>query len=278
MRGFVGDTDVFGKHNELADFDDKDLKGIWAAVMKRVMAIPEYRQRFADSFPGIAPEDMEFSLVAKAIAAFVTHDFAAVNDPWDNFLRGDDDAMTDSAKRGALVYMSDGRCVQCHGTNLLTDQELYDLAVPHVGPGPDFNDADPVDLGLERLTGNPEDRYAFRTPPLRNIALTGPYMHDGAFVSLEDAVRHHFDCAESARHYNYEQLNPELWPTVRCDEALIEDMEKNPPDELETPIVLTDAQFTDLMAFLNALTDPASKDMTRLRPSSVPSGMDMSDQ
>jgi cytochrome c peroxidase len=278
MRGDKGDLDVYGNHNELADFDDEDYHGIWNALMKRVMAIPGYRTLFAAAFPGTPLEDMDFSYASRALGSFIIHDFASTGDPWDRFLAGEDDAMSDSAKRGAMVYMGEGRCIECHGGNLLTDQEHYNLILPELGPGPDFDPDDNTDKGVERITGKSDDRWTFRVPPLRNIELTGPYMHNGCFQSLEDAIRHHLDPYKYAMAYDPYSLEADLQASYNLSQAMIEQKMKTIPDELETPTYLTDEQFDDLMAFMYALTDPAARDMSRIRPSVVPSGIPLTDE
>ena len=87
-------------------------------------------------------------------------------------------------------------CSECHSGYLLTDQVAHNIGVPSLGPGKTVSTN--IDFGFMLESGEEGDRYSFRTPPLHNVALTGPWMHNGAYASLEDAVRHHLD-AQKAR-------------------------------------------------------------------------------
>jgi cytochrome c peroxidase len=127
------------------------------------------------------------------------------------------------------------------------------------------------DFGRERVTGDPNDRYKFRTPPLRNVAATSPWMHDGAFTNLEDIVRRHNDLVGSAMNYDVAQLEPLLQDTVRTDETptILATLDPDLSD-----LTLSDDETDDLVAFLHALTDPAIFDLPATDiPDSVPSGL-----
>ena len=126
--------------------------------------------------------------------------------PIDRFGRGDHAAMTASQKRGALLFFGRAGCVECHAVagesnEMFSDFQTHVLGVPQVAPmlsnmvfdGPGADE----DFGLEQVTGNPADRYKFRTSPLRNVALQPTFGHNGAFVSLAAAIRHHLDVRAS---------------------------------------------------------------------------------
>ena len=128
------------------------------------------------------------------------------------------------------------------------------------------------------LNQNQRFRFAFRTPPLRNVTLTAPYMHNGAFSTLEDAVRHHLEPEESLRTYDPTQhLPPELQDTVQDDAAVLNELISTiaPVTPAET---LTDAEYTDLLDFLTALTDPAAENIADAPPDRVPSGLSITIQ
>lgn len=275
MRGAVGDVDVSGEPNELAVIADDDLPAIWQGLMNRLLAIPEYVDLFAAAFPDVPRGALGFQHAANAIAAFEADFWSFTDSPWDRYLRGDRQALTQAAKRGALLFLGDAGCVGCHSGSLLTDQECHGLAVPQVGPGKGAEA--PLDFGRGRETGRAEDDYTFRTPPLRNVALTGPWMHDGAYVTLEAAVRHHLDPARSLEEYDSTQLAEELRDTFQADAATIDAMLANLDPAVATPIELTDAEVSDLLAFLESLTDPAATDLGGDVPDSVPSGLPVAD-
>ena len=104
MRGFVGDTDIFGNRNEIADVPDDDLPGIWQALMNRVTAIPAYVQMFQDVYPDTPTGQLGFQHAADAIATFEAEAFQSLDSAWDRYVAGDNQALTQSAKRGAHLF------------------------------------------------------------------------------------------------------------------------------------------------------------------------------
>lgn len=272
MRGFPGDHDVYGQPNELAPLAEDDFTAIWDGLMQRLLAIPEYQERFHTVYPDVPADELGFQHAANAIAAFTIAEFTLLNSPWDRYVAGDTTALSESARRGALLFYSDAGCINCHTGNLLTDQEHHNIAVPQVGPGKGTEA--PGDFGRARETGIQGERFAFRTPPLRNVALTSPYMHDGAFKTLEASVRHYIVPDESLRTYNVaEHLPPELHATFQNDPVLLDEMLLLMDPLTLPPADLTDQDVADLVAFLEALTDPAATQLEHVIPASVPSGL-----
>jgi cytochrome c peroxidase len=275
MRGKPGDVDVAGAPNEIAIFDPSDFTGIWHALLQRLLAIPAYVTLFNAAFPGVSTEDLGFQHAANAIAAFEIDAWTFVRSPWDRYVAGDDSALSDDAKQGAILFYGAAGCANCHSGNLLTDQEVHDIGVPQIGAGKGAEA--PQDFGYGRVTGEAADRYCFRTPPLRNVTLTGPWMHDGAFVTLRAAVRHVLDPATSLRHYDPSQLTPEMQDTFQGDDATINATLQNLDPDVATPVNLTDADIDHLLSFLEGLTDPAAADLSDNIPLSVPSGLPVYD-
>ena len=157
----------------------------------------------------------------------------------------------------------------------MSDFKHYAIAIPQVGPGKNAADED---LGLALETGDAADNYKFRTPRLRNVALTGPWMHDGCFTSLEAAVRHHLDCTSSLLGYDAAQLPSLFQGTVDIDldrnQARLDAL----PNDLRGAIGLTESEFDDLMAFMHALTDTESINLVAKDvPVGVPSGLPVND-
>ena len=259
-------------------------------------ASPAYRELFGEVFPEVAAgAPIDFYMFGKAIAEF---EFTLVfaNAPIDQFARGQLDAMTSSEKRGALLFFGKAKCVQCHAVagrsavgdsnEMFSDCQEHVIGVPQVAPvfgagkgnvifdGPGQNE----DFGLEQITGNPDDRYKFRTAPLRNLAVAPAFFHNGAFTRIEDAIRHHLNVHRSARTYNPvaaglpEDLTLRLGP--------IEPVLKRLDPLLRTPISLTPAEFNDLVSFVrDGLLDQRVKpeNLCKLVPSSVPSGLPVLD-
>ncbi len=277
MRGDPQDFDVYGMSNEVGSTGEYDLEAVWRALMGRLTAIPEYVELFAAAYPDVPTEALGFQHAANALAAFQVDAFTLLNSPWDRYLAGDDAALTDEAKQGALLFYGQAGCAQCHSGNLLTDQQFHNIVVPQFGPGKGRKNAY-IDLGHARETGNPEDRFAFRTPPLRNVTRTGPWMHNGAYASLEQAVRHHLSAVEWCEQYDYEQLPADIRSDLLVKpDAMSEMIERIDPLAAEAP-ALTDAEIAQIMAFLEALTDPAAADLSHVIPETVPSGLPVSDE
>ena len=197
-------VEVAGFHFPGDNFDIRD------EVLRRINAVPDYRARFARSFRSVRNgSPVTFDMFGLAIAEF---EFTLVraDAPVDRFARGLENALTDEQKRGALLFFGKARCVRCHQVSGLSNEMFSDfaphvIAVPQIAPlignvafdGPDANE----DFGLEQVTGNPDNRYKFRTSPLRNVGLQPTFFHNGAFTILEDAVRHHLDVFTSTRDY-----------------------------------------------------------------------------
>ncbi|MBD3672541.1 MAG: cytochrome-c peroxidase [Planctomycetaceae bacterium] len=268
MRGSL--TDVLSG-NELAAIPDQNLPAMWEALMIRLLSTDGYPQLFSEAYPNIPEKDLGFEHAATAIAAFEAEAFGYDDSPFDNYLRGDNEALDDTQKRGAILFYGKANCASCHAGTLLTDQKHYNLGIPQLGPGKD--PATGLDFGRFGITGDPNDLFRFRTPPLRNVTATGPWMHNGAYSDLRDAVKHHLDAVKYLHIYQpQKQLDqPELWETVVDDEEtndlLTEDLDLSPSR-------LNGRELKDLMAFLESLTAPHLHNRLFLTiPSSVPSGL-----
>jgi cytochrome c peroxidase len=144
-------------------------------MVRKLNAIPGYRSQFQAIFGTDVTEDG----VAKAIAAF-ERTVVTGPSPYDRYLAGETTALSPAARRGLDVFMNKGRCVLCHAGPMLSDQSFHNLGVGMDRPNPD--------VGREAVTKNRRDRGRFKTPPLRNVALTWPYLHDGSARSLEDVL------------------------------------------------------------------------------------------
>ena len=275
MRGKAGDTDVFGQPNEVALLADSNFTGIWAALRQRLLSIPAYVALFSDAYPDVPTEQLGFQHAANALAAFESDAWTLLDSPWDRYVAGDDSALSQTAKRGALLFFGTAGCAGCHTGNLLTDQQAHDIAVPQVGPGKGTEA--PLDFGRGRETGNVVDRYKFRTPPLRNVAITGPWMHDGAYTTLEGAVRHVLGPATALRHYDVTQLAPDMQSTFQGSADTLAAILANLDPLVATPQRLSDDQVNEILTFLEALTDPAAAALGRDVPDSVPSGLPVRD-
>ncbi|AKT38600.1 cytochrome-c peroxidase [Chondromyces crocatus] len=273
MRGFPGEPDVFGNPNEMADLTNDDFAQIWPLVVARAMGVEKYRAELLALFPGTAEADISIVHLGEALGAFMIDAFTMLDTPFDRYLAGNTDALSDAAKRGALLFYGRASCSSCHSGALQTDFGFHNVAAPQVGTGK--GDEAPFDHGLGRVTGVQSDRFKFRTPSLRNIELEGPWMHNGAYASLEDTVRHHLDPVAALSAYDDRQVEPELQGTYQQNsEELLSTLA---PELAVKGDPLKDEEVADLMAFLSALTDPRSLNLMHLIPDSVPSGLPVAD-
>jgi cytochrome c peroxidase len=267
------DVDVFGQINELAPIpnDAEYNPEIWAGIIDRLLAIPAYQDLFAAAYPDIPLDELGFQHAANALAAFQVDAFSLINSPWDRYLAGETNALSGPAKEGALLFYGPAGCAACHSGSLFTDQQFYNLGVPQYGPGTDA--FAPLDYGRYQATGDEADQFKFRTPTLRNVALTAPYFHNGAYADLEEVIRHHLDPVGSLRTYDGRQLPPALQKTLQDSEVTIELILVTLSPELAVEQELTGREINQLIAFLESLTDPAAKDLQHLVPDAVPSGL-----
>ena len=272
MLGQPGDVDQLGRPNELAALPDDQPDEMRRAIMLRLLAIPEYVAMFNAAFPGVSQNALGFEHAARAIAAFETHAFRRTNTPFDRYLARNDAALSAAAKRGARIFFGEGQCASCHGGPLLGGGDFANVGAPQVGPG--VGEGAPLDRGRGELF--PEIsvyQFAFRAPPLRNVELTAPYTHSGAYPTLEAVVRHYSNVQKAVRSYDVAQLSPALRSAYHGDEATINALLESLDFRVRRPLEFTPDEERDLVAFLKSLTDPAARDLSSLVPQSVPSGL-----
>jgi cytochrome c peroxidase len=261
MRAALGE-------NELANVPDDDLTGIWAALMRRLGGIPKYREMFEAAYVGTNFDDMNFAHASNAIAGFIVDQFTFANTPWDKFLAGNDDALSDNQLAGAQTFLT-LKCSICHTGATFSDEQFHDVAVAQIGPGEGDGAAGHDDFGRLRVTGLASDLYRFRTTPLRNVELSGPYGHDGAVTTLRAFVEHYSESDKKLFAYDVTQLEPRLQGTLLMTQSAILAQR----DTLLNGVVLTDDLVDKLMAYMSALTDDAARDLSKSVPKRVPSGL-----
>lgn len=188
-------------------------------VVAKLSKIKGYQKQFQTVFgAGVSLQG-----IADAIAAF-ERTVVSTNSPFDKYVLGDSQAMDAAAVRGMALFKGKARCLLCHNGPNFTDNRFHNLGVPQVGPLKE-------DLGRYNVTRQEGDKGAFKTPTLRSIAETAPYMHDGAFKSLEEVV----DFKDQGG-----APNPNLSPLVK-------------------KLNLTPQEKADLVAFLKALSGESRK-------------------
>jgi cytochrome c peroxidase len=227
--------------------------------MRRILSNQQYQAMFAAAFPSVNPDNMGIEYVGNALAAFESWAWRADQAPFDRYLRGDLNALTEVQKRGATYFYGKAACSSCHAGVLQTDQQHHAIGIPQFGPGLGDGASGKEDYGWARVTGNAEDRYKFRTPSLRNVTLTGPWGHDGAYSSLKDFVYHYVN--PNAALNSWAQAQAVLpWP-IR-DQSLFaawDDQNARRNLALATEIhgvPLNADEVNAILGFLHALTDP----------------------
>jgi cytochrome c peroxidase len=261
MRGQPGE-------NELADLGE-DFEAVWAALLERLLAIPLYVQLLHDAYPAVALQDLDFAHAANAIAAFEVRAFARTDSRFERFVRGDDAALSPEEVAGGLEFYGRAGCARCHSGRLFSDQEHHNVGLPQLGPGLGDGASGREDYGRGHVTGLTEDRYAFRTPTLLNVGLTGPYGHAGQFADLRDFVNHYRDVELSHLQYDVSSnvFDPELVTTLVPNSAEV--LARLDP-LLAAP---NDFDGESVYVFVLSLSADNAFDLDDVVPDSVPSGL-----
>jgi cytochrome c peroxidase len=235
-------------------------------VEARLAFIPEYVKRFNQVFGDDWPK---VNNVWKAMAAFertLIHD----NTPFDQYMRGDKKALSEQQVRGLALFQGKANCIECHNGPLLTDQKYYNLGVPRAedwlesglaqitfryeqyakGVTEELYRKIKDDAGLYYRTKQKSDMGKFRTAPLRYIAYTAPYMHNGSFFDFEEVV--------------------EFYNDGGGDNDFTDGTLAKSKTDLLKPLGLTDDEKEDLVAFLEALSGEEIKMQTPKLPRYAP--------
>jgi cytochrome c peroxidase len=181
------------------------------ALVARLNALPGYRRQFQAAFGGQATA----ARLAQALAAF-QRTLIVADTPFDRYQQGDRQALGPAALRGMELFFGQARCALCHKGPNFSDDEFHHIGVPDDGV---------PDPGRRAVTGRPGDQGKFRTPGLRDVGRTAPYMHNGAFATLHAVVE----------HYNFGGVTGQA---------------NDHRDELLRVLYLNETQVDDLVAFL----------------------------
>lgn len=240
------------------------------------LAVNHWPALFAEVYGTGAPaeEVVTFAHIVDAIATYENSQ-VFVDTPWKAYVEGDKSALTEAQKRGALLFyrpVEEGgaNCANCHSGDFFTDEGFHNTAMLQVGRGKGDGDTGTEDFGRYRETQRESDRYAFRTPSLINVAVTGPWGHAGAYTSLEGIIRQQLDPETAFYHYDWTQLDPAVQTdyaqdnTQRALDHWLAQLEAG--DSRLQPVALSDTQVDDLVAFMHALTDPCVLDRDCLSP------------
>lgn len=192
-----------------------------------------------------------------------------VSNPWQRYVQGETQVLSESAKRGALLFFQDKEkggvgCSTCHSGDFFTDEGFHNIGIPQIGRGKGDGDGS-GDFGRFRETGDELDKFAIRTPSLLNVEMTGPWGHSGAYTTLGGVVRHHLQPQQSVSDYNTSQLG-------QLGIQNLDKLQRNTQAALDhSNFALSNQEFTnqdvsDLVNFLKTLTDPCTKAASCLSP------------
>lgn len=191
-----------------------EMAELHETVVPKIAKIPAYQKQFQLIFGGGA----SLQHIAEAIAAF-ERTIISQNSAFDKYAMGEVGAMNEAAVRGLALFRGKARCILCHNGPNFTDNRFHNLGVPQVGPLKE-------DLGRYMVTRAQQDKGAFKTPTLRSVVETAPYMHDGVFKTLEEVIDF-LDAGGGS--------NPNLSPLMK-------------------PLGLSSEEKADVLEFLKALT------------------------
>lgn len=158
-----------------------EMHADWINIAEKLNENETYRNLFSQAFDS---EKIDSTLVTKAIAQF-ERTLISGNSKFDKYLQGEA-TLTENETNGFNVFMDEerGDCFHCHGSNnnpLWTDNKFHNNGL----------DENFTDLGLGKITGDPNDNGKFKSPSIRNLAFTAPYMHDGRFTTLDEVINHY---------------------------------------------------------------------------------------
>ncbi|KAB7731455.1 c-type cytochrome [Rudanella paleaurantiibacter] len=187
-----------------------------ANVLAKLRKDPQYPGLFEAAF---GTKEINTERMMKALSQFMVM-LVSANSRYDKAVRGEGPALTDTETRGLTVFKA--KCASCHATDLFTDGSFRNNGLPRIPT------AKVDDIGRGAISLNPDDRYKFRVPSLRNVERTPPYMHDGRFWTLEQVLTHYAGGITDS---------PTLDPALKAG------------------FTLSRQEQTDLIAFLRTLTD-----------------------
>ena len=250
--------------------------GAWDLIARRVAAIPDYAVQFEAVYPHIrTADDIAFTDISNAVAAFMAFEWRSDDSPFDAALRGDA-PLSGQAARGQELFYGVAGCSSCHSGPFQTDHKFHAMGMPQFGPGKAANfERGARDEGRYRVTGRAGDLFAFRTPSLRNVAQTAPYGHDGAYPDLASFIRAHCDPRTAIVRYDRAQVRmPAL--DVAPDWLVLDDADETRAIQaaaVDWRVTLRDDDVAALVAFLGSLSDPVALSGRLGIPETVPSGL-----
>ncbi len=239
--------------------NDLDSPDYWLAKFREVF----------NAADGTAEELITEQNISHAIGEYERSQ-VFVDTPWKRYVEGDKNAISMQAKAGAILFFTPTEnggadCASCHSGDFFSDESFHNVAMPQIGSGKGDGADGSKDFGRSRETGQDADKFAFRTPSLLNVEVTGPWSHAGAYTSLKGVVKHMLNPQKAIDGYDFAQLGQ---TSIRNLDKLVENTQeaRNHASFEISEGDFTEQQADDIVAFLKTLTDPCVKDRACLAP------------
>ncbi len=267
------------EENEVSGAVNDRIDNAWPIIAKRVRIIPEYGDAFVEAYDHIdRSEDVTIVEIANALAAFMGREWRNHDSAFDRHLAGDETALSNTERAGMDLFYGKAGCAGCHSGPLMSDQEFHALALPAFGPGKTRRfDLLSRDVGRMGESDDLADAYRFRTPMLRNVALTAPYGHNGAYATLDAIVRHHLDPQKMLETWEPKDAELPNAPWFQAVDFIVQtdarEMARHRAALDITPVDLSEPEIAELVAFLESLTGATAMTRPLGRPDTVPSGL-----
>ncbi|EWH11894.1 putative cytochrome-c peroxidase [Catenovulum agarivorans DS-2] len=271
----VSTNEMFG-HGSDAGKSNTEKRQLLVEKLKQKQAwLDLFTAAFADGSDENAADLLTVDNIAKALAHYQKSQ-VFINAPWFDYLAGDTSAISESAKKGALLFykpLGQGGygCNVCHSGAGFTDNQFHNIAVPQIGRG---KNTAAFDTGRALVTSLQQDKYSFRTPSLLNIEVTAPYGHSGAYLTLAQMVKHHVGVESALVEFDYSLTDNPQFAHLPVDaqrnqersSRAFEIWQTSEDRDLLATSVFGQNNINDLVAFLTTLTDPCTKDAACLQP------------
>ena len=267
------------RENQIAGAVHDRIDKAWPIIAKRVRTTDGYKQKFVDAFDDVGhASEVTIVHIAKALAAFIGTEWRSFDSPFDDYLAGDQNALNEDQKKGMGLFYGKAQCSTCHSGQLFSDQDFHALALPPFGPGRTrLFDPAARDVGRMGESDRLEDAYRFRTPSLRNVTLTAPYGHNGAYPDLEGIIRHHLDPLGALAKWNRSMAKlPDAPWLAAVDFVAMGDKREMGRVKSRVdikPIALERPEIENLIEFLKALEGKSAHSLPFGKPDQVPSGL-----
>lgn len=266
MRGFTFEAN--NTNQEVRTHLEERFQGVVNELLQNNW-LSEFQQGFNDP-SGTAASLITYPKIAEAIAEYELSQIFT-NNKWKAYVQGNSSAISEDAKRGAILFLTSienggAGCESCHKGDFFTDEQFHVIAIPQIGRGKGDGISGNDDFGRFKASPYQKNLYAFRTPTLLNVEVTGPWGHTGSYSSLEAIIRHHLNPQFAVDNYDFNQIDPSIDASDMKSntQKALDKLNSNRTSGQFNPVLknisLSDTQILQLVEFLKTLTDPCVVD------------------